>query len=407
MNSMMDADLLSLLIRSALAGSAAALVVIGLRPTLRRFFGSAMVYRLWLIAPAAMAASLLPQPAGPGPLSLSVPLPEFPAASADAGAPAPLDWLLIIWGAGVVISGLVTAVRQAQFMRALGKPSLDGDGLPILRARDGFSVGPAVIGVFSPRIVLPHNFETRYSGDEQRVILAHERAHLFSHDAQANALAALLLCLNWFNPLAYVAARLFRIDQELAADAAVIRQFPGHEKIYAEALLKTQIAARSLPFGCQWPARSEHPLRRRIALLHPLRSHAARRRLGAIALAVLALSASVIAWAASPRLALRAGVPVVLWTLLKSSGSPQTEPARHLAREGGWTRLSFTLVDGVRYRVDLNPTVLSDGVVRVRALVESQGRVVEAPPLTLQSARPGLIRVDKLVLVVTAEAGLK
>jgi bla regulator protein BlaR1 len=404
----MDAELGSLfssgLLRSGIALSAGILLVLALRPVVRRSFGSTMTYRLWLIAPLAAAASLLPPPAGNAAPALSLPLRDFPVVDIEASAAPSFDWLLVVWSAGVIAAGLVIAVRQVQFLHALGKPSLDGDGLPVLRARDGFFVGPAVVGAFSPRIVLPYSFESTYAADEQRVILAHERAHLFGHDAQVNALAALLQCLNWFNPLVHIAARLFRIDQELAADAAVIRQFPGQEKVYAQALLKTQIATLGLPLGCQWPSRSEHPLRKRIALLRPTPGQAGRNRFGGMLLAALALAAGLAAWAATPRLA-GEGAPVVLWTLNKSEGSTQTEPARQHAREGAWTYLTYTLPGGERYRVSLLPTVLPGGAVHVRAAVEGPQSDVETKPLVLESARPGLIHAGKLVLVVTAQRG--
>jgi bla regulator protein blaR1 len=390
----------AVLLRAAIAFSAAILVVLALRPAVRKAFGAVMAYRLWVIAPLAVIASLLPQPVGASLPSLSVPLPAFPVADTGAGGAPPFDWLLVIWGAGVVAACLVIAVRQAQFMQALGKPSLDEDGLPVLRARDGYAVGPAVIGVFSPRIVLPHSFEATYTAEEQRVILAHERAHLFGHDAQANALAALLACLNWFNPLVWIAARQFRIDQELAADAAVIGQFPGQEKIYAEALLKTQIALRGLPLGCQWPVRSEHPLRRRIALM--LQGPVKPRRLGGAVLAVLALGVGLAAWAGTPRLA-PLGAPVVLWTLNKSDGSTQTEPEQQDARDGAWTYVTYMLPGNQRFRVALKPTVLPDGAVEVRGVIEGPQGVVETQPMMFQSARPSVIRAMGLILVVTAE----
>ena len=61
--------------------------------------------------------------------------------------------------------------------------------------------------------------------------------------------------------------RAFRVDQELACDAAVIRGRPDARTLYGETLLKTQLAATPLPFGCYWPARGLHPLEVRIGLL--------------------------------------------------------------------------------------------------------------------------------------------
>jgi beta-lactamase regulating signal transducer with metallopeptidase domain len=399
----MDAEILSALVRANIAGGLAVLLVLALRSPCQRMLGAGATYGLWLIPPLAMAASLLPGPTWdisfPIPVPGGSPGPE--AIPAPAAMPLPWAagaWIIGAWALGIAASALLIAIRQRQFMAALGKPELDADGLPIMRARDGFAVGPAVIGTLSPRIVLPADFETRYSAEERRVILAHERVHLFGHDAQANAVAALLQCLCWFNPLAHVAAYFFRIDQELNADAEVVRQFPEHQRAYAEALLKTQIASRSLILGCQWPARSEHPLKVRISLLS-LRAQVPR--LGGITIAGVALFAGLIAWAGSPRIMpAPEGESVVIWTMLKSERSQPDKARRMLAAQGSWSDVSYQLPDGERYRVSLNPVRLPDRV-EVRVRVEHDGAVTELTPLKLDSAEPGLVHLDRLTVLVT------
>ena len=123
----------------------------------------------------------------------------------------------------------------------------------------------------------------------------------------------------------------FRMDQELSADAEVVRQYPGHQHAYAEALLKTQIASRSLILGCQWPARSEHPLKQRISLL---RSNAPLGRMGGIAVATIALCAGLVAWASSPRGAFAPETDsVAIWTVLKPERDQPRAPRRMLSRK--------------------------------------------------------------------------
>src|SRR6476659_3340337 len=82
--------------------------------------------------------------------------------------------------------------------------------------------GPAVLGFLRPRIVMPDGFQDHFTAQEQAAILAHERVHLARQDARINALAALLRCLCWFNPLIHLGSRWLRIDQELACDASVV-----------------------------------------------------------------------------------------------------------------------------------------------------------------------------------------
>src|SRR6185312_5479397 len=186
--------------------------------------------------------------------------------------------------AGAMDAALVMAVLQHRF---------------IMRARQG-GVGPAVVGLIAPRILLPRDFAERYSLSEQALVLAHERAHLARQDSRLNGLVAALQCLNWFNPLVHLAARLMRIDQELACDEAVVSRFPEARRAYAEVLMKAQLAVLPLPLGCYWPSTSQHPLVERVAMLKRPRIGRARWRAGAVALGCLWAGAGLAAWASQP-----------------------------------------------------------------------------------------------------------
>jgi hypothetical protein len=157
-----------------------------------------------------------------------------------------------------------------------------------------------VIGVLRPRIVTPNDFARRYTEREQMVVLAHERTHIARHDSRINAAVALSRCALWFNPLVHLLAHYLRIDQELACDAAVVAAHPGARRAYAEALLKTQLAGRPLPLGCYWPAHASHPLAQRIGLLTLGPPRWPGARLGAGAVALLAVAGAWTAWATRP-----------------------------------------------------------------------------------------------------------
>ena len=105
-------------------------------------------------------------------------------------------------------------------------------------------------------------------------------------------------CLYWFNPLVHMAARRFRLDQELACDAAVLRRHPKDRRSYGEAMLKTQLAAISLPLGCHWPSR--HPLKERISMLKQSSPSAARRRAGSAVIAAGLALVALGSWATQP-----------------------------------------------------------------------------------------------------------
>jgi hypothetical protein len=201
------------------------------------------------------------------------------------------------WALGCVVSLALVLVGHQRLFGGLRLIPLGGeDG--VFRARTA-RVGPALVGVLRPRVVVPADFEQRYDEQERGLILAHERAHLAAGDAQINGLAALALCLGWFNPLFHVARRLLRVDQELACDERVMREHGRLRRAYAEAMLKTQ-ASQAIPLGCAWPPLGESSIRQRVAMLaRPLVSDT-RRALALPLCASLTLAACAAATAAQP-----------------------------------------------------------------------------------------------------------
>lgn len=278
-----------------LASSLAIVLVLLVRPLLQRSFGPELTYLAWAAVPLVLLAVLVPQAPSPLPHPADAGWTGQAMAAVQATilqAPTdPRPWLLAIWCLGALAMLVTLARTQRRFARQVSRqPGQDFD-----RSEQA---SPAVFGLWRPRIVLPGDFRTRYDSQEQALLLAHEREHLRRNDIPAQALASLLRCLFWFNPLVHLAARRFRLDQELACDAAVLRRHPRERRRYGEAMLKTQLAALSLPLGCHWP--SCHPLKERITMLKQSAPGPARRRIGsgviAAGLAVLALGA----WAAQP-----------------------------------------------------------------------------------------------------------
>lgn len=242
------AVVLSAALLANLAGAAAILAVALARLPVRHLVGPTAAYDLWIIPPLAAAAT---------PIVVLVNHTNSPVAPIALGLPAPV--ITAIWALGAIGLGAVFIAAQMRFMREV---------------RAG-RAGPAVVGLIAPRIVLPAE-TADYTTAERELIRAHEREHVARKDPRAAAFAALCQCLCWFNPLVHLAAYLLRLDQELACDAAVIRSRPQARALYGQTLLKTQLAAQPLPFGCYWPARGLHPLEVRIRLLKPRRGVAPR-----------------------------------------------------------------------------------------------------------------------------------
>jgi beta-lactamase regulating signal transducer with metallopeptidase domain len=111
-----------------------------------------------------------------------------------------------------------------------------------LRQADAVAGLPAAIGLLRPIIVVPSDFEQRYSDEQQALMRTHEREHIARGDLALNAIVALLRCVYWFNPLLHYAVRHYRHDQELSCDQRVIRRHPQARRAYGEAMLKTLLA---------------------------------------------------------------------------------------------------------------------------------------------------------------------
>ncbi|MGA8277092.1 MAG: M56 family metallopeptidase [Rhodanobacteraceae bacterium] len=299
----MIAEIVAQLGSATLAVSTLIVAILFSRTPVRRRFGAQTAYLLWLCVPVAGLAALFPAPV-PVDRAVAVMLPALthgPTASAMPHAALdPAIWLFGLWLSGVGASVALMVRQQVDFVRAIGRVSRSAEGL---WQSTRTATGPALVGALRPRIVLPADFAIRYTPRERDLILAHERTHRSRGDAQANALAAALRCLLWFNPLVYLAMSRFRLDQELACDAAVIARFPGARRTYAGAILKTQLDAHALPVGCHWHA--GHPLKERIAMLKSPLPGRARRACGLLFVCILGASASYVAWATQPRAAAR------------------------------------------------------------------------------------------------------
>ena len=205
--------------------SAAMLVVLAIRRPVAALLGASAAYALWLVPalrliapPADWFSGSLP---AVQPIILSIDFVETGTGAPAAGV-AWLDLLVGLWLAGALLFLAYQAVCYRLFLRRLSL-SLGSagshEGVPLLTS--AAVEGPLAIGLLDRRILVPADFEGRYTPAERRLALDHERHHHRRGDILANHLALLVLALNWFNPVAWLAFRAYREDQELACDAAV------------------------------------------------------------------------------------------------------------------------------------------------------------------------------------------
>ena len=258
-----------LLAASSIVGWPIAAILVA-RLGLQRLFGAQLTYMVWLAVPVALIATLLPASFASRPvIEIAAPAQQLAVQGRQLLAPASENWLIMAWALGCVAMLL-------WFWRghALARASL---------------AGPAVIGLWRPAIVVPDDFELRYTAQEQQLILAHEQVHIARRDPLINAICAMLQCVFWFHPLVHLGARRFRLDQELACDAAVMRSHPEQRRSYGEAMLKTQLSSQANLIYCHW--QSIHPLKERIMQLQKAAPRAWRKLAGKFIVGVL-ISAS-------------------------------------------------------------------------------------------------------------------
>ncbi|WP_150290634.1 M56 family metallopeptidase [Sphingobium estronivorans] len=224
-------------------------LVMLLRRPVARWLGAGAAYWLWALPLARMALPALPQEvASPSPLHRAAEQAGLPslldAAPALAIQPqSSIPWLEIgasIWLVGVVLFLAVQAVGYVRFRRFIltGATPIGEDGrLRIVTSPQ--AGGPLAFGVLRPYVVLPADFVLRFDSQEQAMAIAHERAHHQGGDLAANMAALLLLGLHWCNPIAWIAYRAYRADQEQACDARVLALYGQDQAhVYGRAILK-------------------------------------------------------------------------------------------------------------------------------------------------------------------------
>ena len=291
-------DFFQSLIHFTLLCSVSSAAILLLRRPTRRLFGANIAYQIWAIFPLVLLAQLLPNKTIVEKLPVvAQPLVQFMQINAPTihASEERIPLLItLVWLAGCLLAISWFWRQHLDFIHMLGNVTpFDG----VYHAEND-DVGPALLGLWSAKIIVPADFSLRYTQDEKDLIIAHEKKHLARGDPYANMLCALAQCLLWFNPLIHLAANRFRADQELACDAAVIAQHPALRRTYAEAILKTQTSMPRTAIGCH--LQSHQPLKERIMQLQKSIPNRTTQFIGTASLSVLLVLGTYGAWAASP-----------------------------------------------------------------------------------------------------------
>lgn len=207
-----------------------------------------------------------------------------------AASPA-VAWLLAVsWIVGSALLGLGLAISWLRMRRksAAWTPR-ELDGTYVLVSED---IGPAVIGVLQPRIVVPA-WLLAAGAQVRRLTLAHESEHVRARDPLlllAGTLAVVLL--PWNLPLWWQWRRL-RFAIEVDCDTRVLTSGGVADLEYAEALLKVAERSSGVPLAAAAMCESASTLEKRIALF--LLERSVRQHAVAVALLIAGIGVAAAA----------------------------------------------------------------------------------------------------------------
>jgi len=237
-------------------------LVLVLRRPVAKHFGAELAYALWAIPLARLfmppltrtieipvSAPAAPQAAEggatliPAAVAASTPVDAMPEPGLVQSLLANADWFAIgvtVWLCGAAIFLIAQLSAYLQNRRELLEDAVEVTRIDDIRVIEiaGIS-GPFAFGLWQRYIALPIGFTRDYNPVERELALAHERSHHRAGDLWANFAALAMLSLHWFNPIAWMAWRAFRFDQEAACDARVLRRRTNEERLaYARAIAK-------------------------------------------------------------------------------------------------------------------------------------------------------------------------
>lgn len=193
------------------------------------------------LAQAADTVQALTEGSAPAP----APVIQAPAAAAASAAPWYTQltvWHLLaaVWAVGVLVLAVRAVAGYIRLRHAVALACKTGDG-----CYSGDCVpAPFTLGIFRPRIYLP----AALTGAARQAVVLHERTHLRRHDPQIKPLFYAVVCLHWFNPLAWLAFRQLEREMESACDEAAVRDCDAAARnAYCESILQYALQGRMAP----------------------------------------------------------------------------------------------------------------------------------------------------------------
>ncbi len=150
--------------------------------------------------------------------------------------------LPFVWAGGVFAMTLSSVISYIKLRRSM---------LACLNIQDNVYLcdgikSPFILGLIKPKIYIPSHL----TAEEQRVVVAHEKAHLKRLDHIWKPLGFVILTVHWFNPLVWLSYALLCRDIEGACDEYVVKKMNSDDKKLYSYTLLTCSAPRHMLTAC-------------------------------------------------------------------------------------------------------------------------------------------------------------
>ncbi len=145
----------------------------------------------------------------------------------------------IVWIVGMAVFFVLSAVNYIKLRKTLSTSVILKENV---WQSDQIST-PFVLGFLKPKIYIPFNVDQ----DELDYIISHEKSHIKHFDNLTKTVAYIILIINWYNPLMWVAYKQFSNDLELYCDETVVKNMKKEERNkYIKTLLNNTVVTNDV-----------------------------------------------------------------------------------------------------------------------------------------------------------------
>jgi beta-lactamase regulating signal transducer with metallopeptidase domain len=138
-----------------------------------------------------------------------------------------IDWPFVIavsWAifAAACLFRLALAIDRLLILQHSAIPLTVSPNLTVRRkitiARSSLISSPVAVGLWAPKVLVPANFQSGFSAQDQDNVLRHEIAHLERFDDWSNLIQQICIALFPINPFLWIQRRRLRLLEEIACD---------------------------------------------------------------------------------------------------------------------------------------------------------------------------------------------